>query len=78
VSPLNIIFVAAKYLKHQRLLVSSMTAFVSWQMQRGRGGGFDRGSGKGKAKKREARRQRDTDAASGEATPENEIEEDDL
>ena len=68
-SPLNIIFVAAKYLKHQRLLVSSIIAFDSWQMQRG---------GKGKAKKREARRQRDTDAASGEATPENEIEEDDL
>ena len=36
-----------------------------------------RGSGKGKGKKREARRQRDTDAASGEVTPDNEIEEDD-
>ena len=46
-------------------------------MQRGNGSGFDRGSGKGKAKKREARRQRDMDAASGEVTPENEIEEDD-
>ena len=36
-----------------------------------------RGSGKSKGQKREARRQRDTDAASGEATPENEIEEHD-
>jgi len=36
-----------------------------------------RGSGKGKGNKREARRQRDMEAASGEATPENEIAEDD-
>ena len=35
------------------------------------------GSGKGKGKKREPRRQRDTHAASGEVTPDNDIEEDD-
>ena len=34
-------------------------------------------AGKAKAKKRESRRQRDMGAASGEVTPENEIEEDD-
>ena len=75
--PLNIIFVAVKYLNHQRLLVISVTAFVSWQMQEGHGSGFGRGSGKSKGKKRESRRQRDMGAASGEVTPENEIEEDD-
>ena len=35
------------------------------------------GSGKGKGKKREPRRQRDPHAASGEVTPDNDIEEDD-
>ena len=78
--PLNIIFVAVEYLKHQRLLVIAVTAFVSWQMQQGHGSGFGRGSGNSKGKKRDTRRQRGMGAAagtpSGEVTPENEVEDD--
>ena len=78
--PLNIIRVAAEYLKHQRLLLISVTAFVSWQMQRAYGSGFGRGSGNSKGKKRDTRRQRGMGAAagtpSGEVTPENEVEDD--